>query len=872
MRKIFVYIASLIFYINILLSDNSAEPYIEYKLDKQYTPEKISNNQIIIDGILNESVWDSLYRMEGLEQADPILNGKPSENTDVKICYDDESIYIGVFLYNDNNEISYKKGSDDDFVGVFDSKSDYFIIEFDPYHDHQTSYAFAVNSSGVKADYMIYDDGYIDDNWGTQWESSVNITNKGWEIEYSIPFKSLRLNTGDNLTWGINIIRYIKNINEYISWVVIPTEKIGTVSKYGHLNNLNIQYERNIQFNPHMLTGKTIYDDTYYPIFYDDLTNIIELGSNPQDYYEKFKYNNIGFNLKYSLKSNSSFDFTYNPDFEQINQDPSEVNNTPYETFFEEKRNFFLEDALFFNTPIKVFYSRRIGGNRKYNEEDNFYSFFQTKLEHATKYTFKDNKLDYGFMIAQSEPTNIRQANPLDNKYFYNIQSSVARISHVLFNNKSKIGVIGTNFKTKYNTVNVYGYDYSFNLMNDKLFIDGQLINSDDGFSIGIGNNFEVGFRSNIFTVGNKILYMDLWYANNKYDKNLNINDLGYLFRNNLKEKNYGLSINNDKDIIKSKYVFQHYIANNYSNDILSDIFSFNYDVVFKNHSYLNIGFSKENEYYKDKFYDDYFNLDLNKIVKSPNSKTFNIIYGNDILKFIEYSLSFKAFKNDINDEGEEYLAHIILKPKKWMELALSYDLLEYYETYHFLKIREPPISNAQPPGPIWVYNQSINHLRLDENPYQYIFTNSNNRQVVYTAQLSSYINNVTLKLYTEYFVHKNMWNDSSNQYYVDEDFINYSYPYINEPNVNDELVADDDKILYNALYSSAVANFVIKWKFFNNSNLYFLYSLNKAVNGIEINTIKELIEFKNDLSDNNIAEILYDKSLFIKCEFYFNP
>ena len=119
-------------------------------------------------------------------------------------------IYVGVFLYTDIDKISYKKGSDDDFVGVFDSKSDYFIIELDPYHDHQTSYAFAVNSSGVIADYMIYDDGYIDDNWGTQWESSVKITDKGWGIEYSIPFKNLRLNTGDNLTWGFNIIRYIK--------------------------------------------------------------------------------------------------------------------------------------------------------------------------------------------------------------------------------------------------------------------------------------------------------------------------------------------------------------------------------------------------------------------------------------------------------------------------------------------------------------------------------------------------------------------------------------------------------------------------------------------------------------------------------------
>ena len=156
MRKIFAYI---IFYLNILLPANNGEPYIDYKVNKSYSPIEISGNQIIIDGILNESVWDSLYVIKGLEQAEPILNGEPSENTDIKICYDDEFLYVGVFLYNDINKISYKKGSDDDFIGVFDSKSDYFIIELDPYHDHQTSYGFAVNSSGVIADYMIYDDG-----------------------------------------------------------------------------------------------------------------------------------------------------------------------------------------------------------------------------------------------------------------------------------------------------------------------------------------------------------------------------------------------------------------------------------------------------------------------------------------------------------------------------------------------------------------------------------------------------------------------------------------------------------------------------------------------------------------------------------------
>ena len=722
---------------------------------------------------------------------------------------------------------------------------------------------------------MIYDNSFFDDNWNAQWEVVVANSNKGWSFECRIPFKSLRLNSGEDLIWGMNIVRYIKYLNEYISWVVIPTEKTGIVSKYGHLNNLTIKHQRTFQFNSYILNGYRNYNDKYFAIIEEENPNIpglktISLASTPSTYNENFKYNNIGFDFRYSISSNASFDFTYNPDFEQINQDPSEVNNTPYETFFEEKRNFFLEDALFFNTPIKVFYSRRIGGHRKYNENDNF-AIFQTKLNHASKYTLKNNKLNLGLMIAQSDPLDVRQVNESDINKLYSIQSSVFRLSHTLFNNKSKIGIIGTDYKTTYNKMNVYGYDYSFSLNNDQLFIDGQSITSKNTENIGLGNNLEIGYRSNIFTIANKNLYIDLWFTNNQYDQNLNINDLGYLFRNNLKEQNIGFTINDDKDIIKSRFIIQHYIAKNYSNDVLSDIVSFNYDITFKNFSYLNFGYSHENEYFKDKFYDDYFNLDLNKIVKSPPSSTFSILYGNNLLEYIEYSLSIKNASNKINDKGKQYVAQILLKPKNWLELDLTYDRSKYFETYHFLKLRLPEIGGSSCGGICGGTNEDLVYSqRTIDNPFQYVFTNSNNKEVSYIAQLSSYINNVTIQLYAEYFLYENIWDNSNKYYIVDENFNNYNYPELYSG--EDQLVEENDKFLYTSLYSSAVANFVIKWNFMNNSNLYFLYSINKSIYGVEMNSLKELLDFQHgNINENSIGDILYDKSLFVKCEFYFN-
>ena len=219
------------------------------------------------------------------------------------------------------------------------------------------------------------------------------------------------------------------------------------------------------------------------------------------------------------------------------------------------------------------------------------------------------------------------------------------------------------------------------------------------------------------------------------------------------------------------------------------------------------------------------------------------------------YSLTMKNFVNDIKDNGEEYIAQIIIKPKDWLEFDFTYDLLSYYETYHFLKIRKPNKAYI---------------IRLEDNTFQYIFTNSDNLEKYYTAKLSTYLNNITLQLYAEYFIHEDKWKQNGPEYYVDENFMNYNYPYIN--NNDDSLIHNTDYLKYTAFYNSAVLNFVLKWDFINNSSLYLLYSTNKAVNGKKLNSLKSLANFsEKDINGGTVAEIYYDNSFFIKFEFYFN-
>tara|TARA_Y100000590_G_C15742941_1_gene1020930 strand:+ start:3112 stop:5667 length:2556 start_codon:yes stop_codon:yes gene_type:complete len=836
------------FYINFLFA-NYEEPYSKYKIGKNYYPLKI-NQEIIIDGIINDSIWGKIDLVNNLEQAEPKIGTIPTKKTDVKICYNEDFLYVAVFLFDNMEEVSYKSGDYDDFVTVFDSISDYFIIELDTYHDHQTSYAFAVNSSGVKADYMIYDDEYYDDDWNMHWNANVHYHDNGWSIEYEIPYNNLKFNNGENIQWGMNIIRYIKNNNEYISWVVVPQEKIGVVSKYGHLLGLNLYHKRNISIIPHVLYGNTLFDDIYFPIYLVD--NTIELSPDIRANYEQSNYDNIGFDIKYSINSNSMIDFTYNPDFEQINQDPSEVNNTPYETFFEEKRNFFLEDALFFQTPIKVFYSRRIGGDRQY-DSDNSYFFFKTSLNLAAKYTYKNDKSNYAALLSYSKPSSIiRDDSFLEESY--NEKSAIFRFAKSILNNQSKLGLIGTDYSGTYNKSNVYAYDYSLNFLEDKLFLDGQSAYSINGLNNGRGNYFEFGYRTDMLSIMSNEFYLDFWYKKNDYNKSFNIDDLGYLFRNNIQENSIGFSIQRNQEIFKSKYVIQHYLAKNYNDDVLSDIISFNYDLITKDNSYISLGFSTEFDHYNDKFYDDFFNLDLEKTIKKSNNNTIHFIYENNTNDLFSYMLIMKKFINQIKDEGQEYIVQLKWNPINWVELDFTYDLLSYYETYHFLKIRNP---------------NKVNIIRSYDNTFQYIFTNSDNIEEYYTAKLSTYIDNFTFQLYTEYFVHKDQWKKNGNQYYVDENFINYNFPNIN---TGESLIGDKDYLLYTAYYTSGVLNFALKWDFLDNSSLYFLYSINKIVNGEELNSLKSLLNFKhNDINNESLAEIYYDNSFFIKCEFYFN-
>ena len=126
----------------------------------------------------------------------------------------------------------------DDWYNAFDEMADWFSIDLDSRHDHQTGFSFAVNASGVISDEMIYRDEDFDSDWNSIWHAEVGIDDLGWSVEIEIPFSNLPFFSGDEITWGMNITRFIQRKYETVSWVVFPIDVEGVVSKYGHLNGI----------------------------------------------------------------------------------------------------------------------------------------------------------------------------------------------------------------------------------------------------------------------------------------------------------------------------------------------------------------------------------------------------------------------------------------------------------------------------------------------------------------------------------------------------------------------------------------------------------------------------------------------------------
>lgn len=349
MKKIVLFIISCL--IPLFLFAKAPDPSAQKTVQAVQT-----NGTINVDGVLEEKVWKTKGYSDFV-QSDPIDGAAPTEKTEVWVAYDKEAIYVAARLYDSNPEsITSRLGRRDDFV-----ESDWFIFAVDPYYDRRTGFQFAVNPAGSIVDWTLYNDEWNDTTWDGVWEWKTHIDDGGWTVEIRIPYNQLRFPKKEEYVWGVNFKRVIKRKNEKLSFVWVPKEENGYVSRFAKLTGIRgISPRRHIEFLPY-----SVGEAQFSP----------EESGNPFQTGKDF-LGNAGFDLKIGLKSNLILDTTVNPDFGQVEVDPAVINLSAYETYYQEKRPFFIEGANIFDafgrggvnnvnninwSSPSFFYSRRIG-------------------------------------------------------------------------------------------------------------------------------------------------------------------------------------------------------------------------------------------------------------------------------------------------------------------------------------------------------------------------------------------------------------------------------------------------------------------------------------------------------------------------------
>jgi hypothetical protein len=303
-----------------------------------------------LDGQLTESAWAAATPVSGFVQRDPKEGGEPTFQTEVRILYDRDYLYVGVWAMDaDPSRIVGIRTRRDE-----DSPSDWIRVMVDSYCDRRTAYEFAVNPSGVRLDRYWFADSNTDTSWDAVWDVSVSRDARGWRAEFRIPFSQLRFEPGKRDTFGFAVLRQIGRLNETSSWPLIAKSKPGFVSQMGELGGLKlVGAAKRLEVLPY---------------------TVGQVKSQPVDAGDPFTSSPdrsaaLGLDLKYALTPGLTLTTTINPDFGQVEADPAVVNLTAFETFYQERRPFFVEGSgnLQFDLDCSdgrctgLFYSRRIG-------------------------------------------------------------------------------------------------------------------------------------------------------------------------------------------------------------------------------------------------------------------------------------------------------------------------------------------------------------------------------------------------------------------------------------------------------------------------------------------------------------------------------
>lgn len=364
---------------------------LDYKLSDDSLVNKIASIKRVyyasrtelkpkIDGKLDDECWQKTGNWDsGFIQQQPHQAAPPSQQTEIKILYDDKYLYFAIICHDNEPEKM------NPILGRRDVNSgDMAGIALDSYNDKQTAFEFNLTAAGQKVDLMHMGEYGWDFEWNAVWDGKTTIGDSAWYAEMRVPFTQIRFSNLDEHIWGMHIWRWIHRYQEESQWKLIPVDAPAMVYIFGELRGIkDIPSKRNFEVMPYV-NGKYVTDSE----------------SN-----ENF---GGGVDGKVGITSDFTLDYTINPDFGQVEADPSVLNLTSYEVFYDEKRPFFLEgkSILEYNADNDMlFYSRRIGHAPSYqpdtDENQTLSMPDNTSIINALKLTGK-NKSGFSMGIVNS--------------------------------------------------------------------------------------------------------------------------------------------------------------------------------------------------------------------------------------------------------------------------------------------------------------------------------------------------------------------------------------------------------------------------------------------------------------------------------------
>ena len=636
------------------------EPEVPEKQGKEMQAYRITGTPPRIDGRIDDEAWTRAQAIDDLVQDEPRNLEPPTERTTVQIAFDNDNIYVAVRCFmSDPSQIASALGRRDTFP-----PADVIRLSFDPRHDHRTAYVFHTNPAGVQMDDTWVDDTRFSPDYDAVWDVKTAITPEGWDAEFRIPFSQMRFNLtpGETAVWGFNVRRDIYRKGEFARWVPTPRGTQGFVSRFGHLRfDDRLSPPRRAELLPYTTMRRE--DDAGAAADHDVAA---------------------GLDMRLGIGTSNTLSATINPDFGQVEQDPAVLNLSVFETFFPEKRSFFLEDSRVFVLPFgqfPVFHSRRIGqrpGRYELQEGDTLVRRpEQTTILGAAKLTGKKSGWTYGALSAltAAEYAEVDAASTdaagnevvtrterlIEPRTSYN----VARVQRDLFGARSNIGAIGTAVLRE-NDLDAYtgGFDYNFRWNSNKYQIDGHWIGTQAPVSGAIRNGFgganRFNYQSKHLTLGGHL---------DHFSKDFRNADLGFLgSRPNKTSANgfVGVSQPDPKKYFRSLFAFFG-AGQTFNSEMLLDRFV-NVGMDYSRPNFSYIGWNTGHNF---EAFDDLDTRGGPPILK-PSSSWFNLFWNTDSRKSWRFGSNFNITRDAVDGGSNRVGVFLNLQPSTRLQASIG--------------------------------------------------------------------------------------------------------------------------------------------------------------------------------------------------------